>query len=431
MDNNIPSRYRLYKFRRDSLREYIQDVHPDIDRGVVVLFGDFENERHVFRQESSFYYLTGVTEPGAVLFSYLDGRDVIYVPQYATRRDQWLSSALTPSLESAAALEVHEVKYLGQPCKGYSISPYPNVWAYQDMLQDLGLFLQDEGTVFSLMDSNARQYYSQVQRCQFLYTQYPVLRSRMKDVASVVHHMRRFKDQHEINLIYKAVQITSTAHEVAASVIAPSRYEHDVQAQIEHVFTLMGAKQSFPSIVAGGKNSTVLHYVNRDEELREGDLVVVDIGAEYGYYAADLTRTYPVSGAFTPRQREIYNIVLATQEHIEGHAKPGMYLNNPQEQDKSLHHLAIAFLERAGYAHYFPHGIGHFLGLDVHDTGDVTMPLEAGDVITIEPGIYIPEERLGVRIEDDFAIVDDGCVCLSAELPRSVEEIEALMAQHK
>jgi Xaa-Pro aminopeptidase len=170
-----------------------------------------------------------------------------------------------------------------------------------------------------------------------------------------------------------------------------------------------------------------LHYVENNQQIMEEDLVVVDIGAEYGLYAADLTRTYPANGKFTPRQREIYQLVLDTQQYIESIAKPGMYLKNSQYQDESLHHLAVGFLKKAGYADYFVHGIGHYLGLDVHDVGDYSTPLMPGDVFTIEPGIYIPDEKLGVRIEDDYVMTDDGAVCLSFDLPRQPDEIERWM----
>jgi Xaa-Pro aminopeptidase len=241
--------------------------------------------------------------------------------------------------------------------------------------------------------------------------------------------MRRKKDMGEIEALYKAVEITMLAHEAAAHALGHGVLEGEVQANLEYMFTGSGARCAFPSIVAGGKNGTVLHYVENSDQVKNGDLVIVDIGAENDYYCADLTRTYPVSGKFTQRQREIYNLVLATQEYIAELAKPGMWLSNKEHPDKSLNHLAKKYLSDRGYGHYFVHGIGHYLGLDVHDVGDYTTPLQEGDVITIEPGIYIPEEGIGVRIEDDFWIVRDGVVCLSDPLPRTVEEIEHFMKE--
>jgi Xaa-Pro aminopeptidase len=170
-----------------------------------------------------------------------------------------------------------------------------------------------------------------------------------------------------------------------------------------------------------------LHSFENTRKFEEGDLVVVDIGAEYGMYSSDITRTYPVSGKFTARQKEVYNIVLETQLYVQSLAKPGIYLNNRENQESSLHHLAVKFLEKHGYEKYFIHGIGHFLGLDVHDVGNHEVPLSIGDVFTIEPGIYISEENLGIRIEDDFVITKNGCACLSENLAKQAHDIECFM----
>jgi Xaa-Pro aminopeptidase len=205
--------------------------------------------------------------------------------------------------------------------------------------------------------------------------------------------------------------------------------EAEVQASLEYMMIASHARPSFPSIVASGKNGTVLHYNQNSGTVKNGDLVVVDIGAELDNYCADLTRTYPVSGTFTKRQKELYNIVLDTQEHIASLAKPGMWLKNKDKVDKSLHHLAVKFLAQRGYDKYFPHGIGHFLGLDVHDVGDYNVPLHEGDVITIEPGIYIAAENIGIRIEDNYWITKDGAICLSERLPKDADDIERLMQQ--
>ena len=171
----------------------------------------------------------------------------------------------------------------------------------------------------------------------------------------------------------------------------------------------------------------MLHYCHNNKQMKKGDLVVVDVGAEINYYCADITRTYPVSGTFSDRQREVYTTVLEAQEYIASLAAPGYWLCNNDNPTKSLQHLTVAFLKERGYEKYFPHGIGHFLGIDVHDVGDRSEPLKEGDVITIEPGIYIPQERLGVRIEDNYWITAKGAVCMSDELPRDSYEIEEMM----
>ena len=180
--------------------------------------------------------------------------------------------------------------------------------------------------------------------------------------------------------------------------------------------------------MATGKNATVLHYNLAADRLQQNDLVVVDIGARKNGYCADLTRTYPASGEFTDRQIDVYDIVLATQDYIARKARPGMFLRNADKPELSLHHLAVRFLEQKGYGKYFIHGIGHHLGIDVHDVADATQPLEEGAIFTIEPGIYIPQERLGIRIEDNYLMTARGVDCLSGDLPKTAEDIEELMA---
>lgn len=210
-----------------------------------------------------------------------------------------------------------------------------------------------------------------------------------------------------MSLLKKAIKITYDAHKVVEEILKPGLKECEVQAEIERVFRKNNCRVAFPSIVASGKNTTVLHYESGDRKLRAGELLVVDIGAEYRYYCADITRTYAVSGSFTDRQHEVVNLVREAQEYVMSWAKPGMFLVNKEDPDKSLHHIALKFFqERGGYDQYFVHGIGHFLGLDVHDVGDLAEPLGRGDVFTVEPGIYIPEENIGVRIEDDLILVN-------------------------
>lgn len=419
--------YSLFKQRREIFRHYLSQNDFFKEDGIVIVGGGFETVRTVFRQESNFYYLTGVLEPGAVLVMY-ENRDVLYLPNYGKKRSQWVTESVQVSSEWAATLQVDEIKELGAECSSYAISSLFKLQEYSTFLNDFSIFFAGSGALGMILDLNSSRNATQHQYCSFLASQFQNLFSRIKDVVSVIDRMRRIKDSYEIECLYRASAITSYAHRAAAQAIKPGMYEYELQALIESIFILLESSgPAFPSIVATGKNTTVLHYTDRHDQLKDDDLVVIDIGADYSYYASDITRTYPVSGTFLPRQAEIYNLVLETQRYIESIAQPGMYLNNHEHPEKSLQHLAVEFLKKAGYASYFCHGIGHYLGIDVHDVGNSKEPLKAGDVITIEPGIYIPEERLGVRLEDDFVIVDGGCICLSNDLPKSVDEIEALM----
>lgn len=423
---NAPASFTLFKQRRKDLLERIKERYP-VDKGIIIIGAGFEADRQLFRQESSFYYLTGIVEPAGLLCMDFDGREFLYVPHFGTSRAQWVN-VLVDGPADAKKIDMDEIRYLGDPVAGYSFQPVFTREKYSQFLADISQYVQDGARVFTLLDRQNQGYFMHINLYEKFQQWIPGLEKCTVDISSVVHEGRRNKDEYEIDQIYKAVQITNMAQNAAAALIGPGKYEYEIQAAIECVFThVAAASPSFPSIVATGKNTTILHYTQRHELLNAGDLVVIDIGAEYGFYAADLTRTYPVGGRFSPRQREIYQLVLDTQEYVESRACPGMYLKNAKFPEKSLHHLAVKFLEEKGYAQYFCHGIGHYLGLDVHDVGDYSTPLQPGDVFTIEPGLYLPQENIGVRIEDDYVMADDGAVCLSYELPKQVHEIERLM----
>jgi Xaa-Pro aminopeptidase len=421
--------YAFFKNRRKDMIDFLKEDFSNLKNGVVVLFADFEDDRTVFRQDSSFYYLTGVEEPGAIFLMYLDGRQVLYLPNYDGRREKWANVEVNPHVPNIAqTLGVTEVKYLGKPCPGFSISPVFKKDYYEMFIAELADFLtQNDIGFFTLLDNLNPIYFMQVDLYKNMLELFPKIEHITYDLAPLVHHMRRFKSEHEVNQIYAAVQITNLAHQAVSQAIKPGCIEYEMQGVVESVFTHSGASSAFPSIVATGKNTTVLHYTKRDQELKDGDLVIVDIGAQYNHYAADITRTYPVSGRFTDRQKEIYDAVLKTQNYVESIANPGMFIKNDKEPEKSLHHRALKFLEEKGLAEYMYHGIGHYLGLDVHDVGDYKMPLAPGDVFTIEPGVYIAQENFGIRIEDNYVMTDNGAICLSYQLPKTIEEIEGMM----
>lgn len=417
----------IYKNRRDTLLKSIQQQFPDKKDGALVLFAGFEHDRTVFRQEASFFYLSGIREPGVVLYVELDGTTTLYIPNCGETRAQWVMEAVPLLQENAHDLGVDFVKPLGVACVGYAFHPFFPQAEYEHLLKALRSVTDRGGSLFTLNPDDASSCAEQRLLLNRLTKFVPGIEKSFVDILPLIAQMRRIKTHEEIEYLYKAIEITALAQEAAAHAIADGVRECEVQASLEYIITGSASRTTFPSIVATGKNATVLHYnLNRDT-LLNGDLVVVDCGAEYDYYCADITRTYPVSGKFTARQKELYTIVLETQEYIASIAKPGMWLSNKEKPDQSLNHLAKKFLKDKGYDQYMPHGIGHFLGIDVHDVGDTTEPLQEGDVITIEPGIYIPQEGIGIRIEDDYWIVKDGSVCLSDDIPKSIKEIEALV----
>lgn len=419
-----PIAQQFYADRRKELVARVKKQH-NASNGYVLLIADFEGECKRFRQDPSFYYYTGIEEPACMLIiDIASGKSTLYTPNFGDERKKWVTSAAQPG--NHAALGVDAIEYTGKPCVGYQCYPFFTDHEYAHVIEFFKHCLGTKVPVYSLSPNVAHSYIDQRFVLLRLDQMIPGFNKHIVDISGIVAAMRRNKSHRELELLYKAILITAEAHDAFARVLEPGKLEYELQATIEYMFTFQGASLAFPSIVATGKNGTVLHYVQNDTPVKAGELVVADIGAEYNYYCADITRTYPVSGKFTDRQKEIYNLVLETQEYIASIAKPGLWLSNKNEPEQSLNHLAKAFLKERGYGDYFLHGIGHFLGMDVHDVGDYSVPLMPGDVITIEPGIYIADEGIGVRIEDDYWVVEDGVECLSADLPKDIAAIEEM-----
>lgn len=269
-----------------------------------------------------------------------------------------------------------------------------------------------------------------------------------------LHDMRLYKSPAEAQAMRRAAEISMAAHRRAMQVCRPGLYEYQIEAELLHTFMTMGARYpAYSSIVGGGKNACILHYVENSEPLREGDLLLIDAGAEFDHYASDITRTFPVSGHFTKPQRALYEVVLAAQRAAIKQVKPGNHWNDPHEAavrllTKGLVELGLLkgsvskLIKKEEYKRFFMHRTGHWLGIDVHDVGDykvsdVWRVLEPGMVLTVEPGVYIaPHSKgvdkewwgIGIRIEDDVLVTEDGNEVLTAELPKTVEAIEGLMA---
>lgn len=427
--NHQKQDFSVFKARRKELVTRLTELYPQTKNGLVMLIAGFESDRMRFWQESSFFYYTGIVEPGTVLTMDMTGRTTLYIPHCGDTRAQWVYSPIKLTQDNAKNIGVDSVQVLGEKCGGYQLFPFFKQESYGIILEKLKALVQEKGTLFTLYPDNEHAYVEQrliVHRLQMLVNN---LGSQIVDISSVVAAMRRRKDRFEIDRINKAIEITQLAQEAAAQAIEEGILECEVQASLEYMMLGSGSRAAFPSIVATGKNATILHYHQNESSLKNGELVIVDIGAVYDGYCADLTRTYPVSGKFSKRQRELYDIVLETQQYIADKAMPGMYLNNAEYPDKSLNHLARAHLKKAGYEQYFMHGIGHYLGLDVHDVGTYKEPLQEHDVFTIEPGIYIPQEGIGIRIEDNYWMARKGAICLSEGLPKEASDVEQLVQQ--
>jgi Xaa-Pro aminopeptidase len=273
------------------------------------------------------------------------------------------------------------------------------------------------------------------------------------DPSPTLHAMRQIKDAHEIALLRRSAEITARGQIAAMQTTRPGLYEYEIEAVLQYAFHRHGAqREAYESIVAGGDNATILHYRENRDRLEDGSLLLVDAACEYNYYATDVTRTWPVNGRFSAEQRAIYEIVLAAQQAAIDAIQPG----KPQ---RAFHHAAVRViteglldlgllhgsidenLERETYRDYYMHGTGHWLGIDVHDVGryrdmsDTPLALEPGMVTTVEPGIYVQrdaacDERfhgIGVRIEDDLLVTEAGTDNLTASIPKTIEELEAII----
>ncbi|HEX9692909.1 MAG TPA: aminopeptidase P N-terminal domain-containing protein [Gemmatimonadales bacterium] len=365
-----------------------------------------------FRQDDYFFYLTGLeTEDAWLLLSVAGGErgETLFLPARVPQRETWTGRRLGPGQDAVALSGIGEVREL-----------------QQDSLRSAVLAaLHRTGGPLYLVMRGAIDGRGELEQWR---AGWPDVR----DATSIINGMRAVKDAAEIAALRRAITITAQAHRAAMREMRPGMREYEVEAVIEYTFRRHGADRvAFPSIVGSGPNSTTLHYDVNRRTMAAGDLVVIDIGAEYGQYAADVTRTVPVSGTYTPRQRAVYELVLATQQTAIDSVRPGLTL-------RELGAIATRFMREHSTGvcpgddctPYFNHGLSHWLGMRVHDVGG-RVPLAPGMVFTIEPGIYLPDEQLGVRIEDDILVTTTGAEVLSRGAPRAVDDIEALMRSER
>jgi Xaa-Pro aminopeptidase len=411
-----------YQARREKLRAMVD--------APIVLYGytgqEDVSEVAVFFQEPNFYYLTGHDEPGAALILIPSSptgpapegpHEILYLPPRDPQEEVWEGPKIGPddpgiaektgfqSVEPIANLRADLTKLSKTYANFYTILPPPNEEGYPHFTDSVTLIRE------------------------------AIPHSNLKDIAPQLYAMRQIKSEGELALMQKAIDLSIDAHFDAMKSMHPGLFEYQIAARMKEIHEWGGCeREAYSPIVGAGFNSTVLHYSALDGEIKDGDLVVIDMGGEYGGYAADITRTLPANGKFTPRQREIYDIVLGAQNAALAAVRPGAMLYRGKG---SLQQIVIDYIgnskgrdkEGRTLERYYPHGVSHHIGLDVHDPGDRDRPLEPGMVISVEPGIYIPEENLGVRIEDDVLVIKDGYRILSSRLPRTADEIEKVMAE--
>ena len=396
---------------------------------VVVMVGAGEpGEDAKFRQDNDFHYLTGVDQPNAAVILWPEsGDEALYLPPRDRSRDRWIGPSLGPGPEAA------------------SLTGFARVESTAGFLADLFRAIADPRT--GGRSASATVYLAEpapkpnstgasARLSRFVREGAPS--ARFKDVATSIHEMRKGKSDAEAELIRRAVAVTADAQLEVIRKIRPGLPEYRLEGAIVGAFLEGGASRAgFPSIVGSGPNSTVLHHDRNDRTIEDGDLVVVDIGGEYKGYTADITRTYPANGRFSPRQREVYQLVLDAQGAAVADFKPGV--STIAELNRTVRDVFRKSPLRAKDSdgneqtmdHFFTHGLGHHLGLDVHDVGDASKPLQPGEVFTIEPGLYLTSEALGVRIEDDYRVTKDGLEKLSKDIPVEPDEIERLIARSR
>ena len=393
-----------------------------------------------FRQNSDLLYLTGFEEPDAVLVL-VPGRRQGQVVLFCRERD--------PDMEL---------------WNGYRLGPEGAV-AYLSVDDAFPIDDLDE-ILPGLIEGTQRIYYSMghddvfdqrvmgwVNQIRKLVRTGAAPPADFTDLAFLLHEQRLIKSAAEVRVMRKAGEISAAAHVRAMQECQPGRYEYHLEAAIQHTFSEHGARfPAYNSIVGSGANACVLHYTENASKMRAGDLVLIDAGCEYQGYAADITRTFPVSGQFSAEQRAIYNVVLGAQQAAIAKVRPGNTWNQPHDATvrmitRGLIKLGLLrgkdreLIKAEAYREFYMHRAGHWLGLDVHDVGEYRVDgrwrqLEPGMVLTIEPGIYIAADNtkvpkrwrgIGVRIEDDVVVTEQGCDVLTGDVPKRADEIEALM----
>ena len=365
---------------------------------------------HDFRQSNSFFYFTGLETRDAWLL--LTGtaarpRTTLFLPPRDTAEERWTGIELGPTPVAAALSGIPEVV---------------STDSLDARLSALASTPDRAGAVYLPLDDATPEERRTVQLA--------FGDREVRDLSPLSDSLRLVKDRTELQRLQTAIDITIAGVTAAMRAVRPGMWEYQLEAVLEGTFRVQGADRvGFPSFVGSGPNGTTLHYDANRRQMRAGDLVAVDVGAEWGQYTADITRTFPVGGRFAPRQKAIYDLVLATQRAAFDSVRPGLRL-------RDLDRIARRYMkDHSGKLCgtqtcdvLFVHGLGHWLGMDVHDPGDVNAPLAPGMVLTIEPGIYLPAESLGVRIEDDVVVTATGGAWLSDQAPRTTAAIEQLMA---
>ena len=381
------------------------------------------DEGYPFEANHHFFYLTGLRRENMALVlstSAAEPKTVLFIEEPVPAMERWTGRRVTKE-EAAAVSGIDDVRYIdslpGAISRFMTREWVESAWfdCYRDAMGDVDSYNMRKAKAFAAA--------------------YPAV--TLKNAHPLLATMRMRKDESELATMQEAIDLTGRALHHVLTRLAPGQMEYQAQAEFEYALRYGGAEgPSFATIAGSGFNGCMLHYDTNHCRMEDGTLLLMDLGAKVRGYCADITRTYPVNGRYTPRQKEIYDIVLAANRAVAKAARPGVtlaQLNDLCKQTLADGLIRIGKIESAEeIGRYYMHGVSHHLGIDTHDaTGPDALELEPGMVITDEPGLYIDEEEIGIRIEDDLLITQDGCTVLSEAIPRTTEDIEAIMAGEK
>lgn len=387
----------------DVFKQRRQALLDSLGTGAAVLYSRGDETDAGYRADANFWYLTGVDDPGAILVL-APGEpedELLFLATRDTDAERWtgLRPALSDSLTRAWGFDrINRTTSLGSRIVGI-------------MKHSPTLHL-----ISSLVSPNSEEppdmeFYGKISS--------RIPGTSTKNSSRFLERMRMVKSDAEIATIEMAIKVTHKGISGVLAAMTPGTSEFQLDGILEESFKAQGAQfMAFPPIVGCGEQSTILHYERRNQPLANGDLLLMDVGAEWDRYAADISRTVPVNGTFSPEQARVYDIVLEAANAAIAKIKPGVTV-------REVHEAAREVIRRHGHIEDFLHSTSHFLGLDVHDVGDYGMPLQEGMIITVEPGIYLPKEKIGVRIEDDILVTKNGSRNLSAAIPRDRVAVEA------
>lgn len=409
-----------------------------MDRNAIAIFNSNDelpstgDALHRFVQNSDLFWLSGIEQEETMVVLFPDNpdekyREVLVLVRPNELKEKWNGHQLRKS-EGQEISGMKTIVWLDE------LDGLLQTWIH---LADI-IYLNTNENDRKANEVPVRDY----RYAAYMRNRYPL--HNYKRSAKILHDLRAIKTPLEIEVVQKAIDITDNTFRCLLEFIKPGVMEYEIEAEIMHSFLSQRASgEAYSSIIASGDNARILHYINNNQECKDGDLILMDFGARYGNYAADLTRTVPVNGKFSRRQKTVYNACLDLHHYCASILKPGITINDYTKMvgDKATEIFQkIGLLkktdvknedpENRAYRKYLYHGISHHLGIDVHDLGTKTEPVKAGMLFTIEPGIYIEEEHMGIRIENNYWITKNGNKDLMKNIPITVEEIESLMKKH-